>query len=90
MIKSIPCLRQKSRKTYPGWTHVPIKPLQGSTSPEIGANLVHIQLKISKCPKNAFPAKSSDNQGSGSDPGFFLGGGASLRNDVTEGEVKKF
>ena len=27
MIKSIPCLRQKSRKTYPGWPHVPIKPL---------------------------------------------------------------
>ena len=31
MINSIPCLRQKSRKTYPGWPHVPIKPLQGST-----------------------------------------------------------
>ena len=27
MINSIPCLRQKSRKTYPGWPHVPIKPL---------------------------------------------------------------
>ena len=27
MIISIPCLRQKSRKTYPGWPHVPIKPL---------------------------------------------------------------
>ena len=26
-IKSIPCLRQKSRKTYPGWPHVLIKPL---------------------------------------------------------------
>ena len=25
--KSIPWLRQKSRKTYPGWPHVPIKPL---------------------------------------------------------------
>ena len=23
--KKIPCLRQKSRKTYPGWPHVPIK-----------------------------------------------------------------
>ena len=27
MINLIPCLRQKSRKTYPGWPHVPIKPL---------------------------------------------------------------
>ena len=27
MMKSIPSLRQKSRKTYPGWPHVPIKPL---------------------------------------------------------------
>ena len=26
-IKSKPCLRQKSRKTYPGWPHVLIKPL---------------------------------------------------------------
>ena len=26
MINSIPCSRQKSRKTYPGWPHVPIKP----------------------------------------------------------------
>ena len=26
---------------------------------------------------------------SGADPGFFLGGGAPLRNDVTDGEVKK-
>ena len=25
----------------------------------------------------------------GVDPGFFLGGGAPLRNDVTDGEVKK-
>ena len=25
MIKSIPCLRQNSRKTNPGWPHVPIK-----------------------------------------------------------------
>ena len=25
----------------------------------------------------------------GADPGFFLGGGAPLRNDVTDGEVKK-
>ena len=25
MINSIPCLKQKSRKTYPGWPHVPIK-----------------------------------------------------------------
>ena len=33
MINSIPCLRQKSRKTYPGWPHVTIKPLQGSTPP---------------------------------------------------------
>ena len=28
--------------------------------------------------------------GSGADPGFLLGGGASPRNDVTDGEVKKF
>ena len=34
MIKSVPCLRQKSRKTYPGWPHVPIKPLQGNTPPD--------------------------------------------------------
>ena len=27
---------------------------------------------------------------SGADPGFFLGGGAPLRNDVTDGEVTKF
>ena len=26
---------------------------------------------------------------SGADPGFFLGGGAPLRNDITDGEVKK-
>ena len=25
----------------------------------------------------------------GADPGYFLGGGAPLRNDVTDGEVKK-
>ena len=29
MINSITCLRQKSRKTYPGWPHVPIKPFKG-------------------------------------------------------------
>ena len=28
------------------------------------------------------------DQGSGAEPGFFLGGGAPLRNDVTDGEVK--
>ena len=27
---------------------------------------------------------------SGADPGFFLGGGAPLRNDVTDDEVKNF
>ena len=27
---------------------------------------------------------------SGVDPGFFLGGGATLTNDVTDGEIKKF
>ena len=27
-------------------------------------------------------------RGAGADPGFFLGGGAPLRNDVTDGEVK--
>ena len=27
---------------------------------------------------------------SGVGPGFFLGGGAPLRNDVTDGEVKNF
>ena len=27
MINSTPCLRQKSWKTYPGWPHVPSKPL---------------------------------------------------------------
>ena len=26
---------------------------------------------------------------SGADPGFFLGGGDPLKNDVTDGEVKK-
>ena len=26
----------------------------------------------------------------GADPGFFLGGGAPLRNDVTDGEVKRY
>ena len=26
----------------------------------------------------------------GADPGFFLGGAAPLRNDVTDGEVKQF
>ena len=26
----------------------------------------------------------------GADPGFFLGGGAPVRNDVTDGEVTKF
>ena len=31
--EKIPCLRQKSRKTYPGWSHVHIKPLWGSTPP---------------------------------------------------------
>ena len=30
------------------------------------------------------------NKSAGADPGFFLGGGAPLRNDVTDGEVKKF
>ena len=29
-------------------------------------------------------------KGTGANPGFFLGGGVPLRNDVTEGEVKKF
>ena len=32
---------------------------------------------------------SSGIQDTGADPGFFLGGGAPLRNDVTGGEVKK-
>ena len=27
LINSIPCLRQKSQKTYPGWLHIPIKSL---------------------------------------------------------------
>ena len=27
---------------------------------------------------------------SGADPGFFLGGGTPLKNEVTDGEVKKF
>ena len=27
MINAITCLRQKSQKTYPGWPHVPTKPL---------------------------------------------------------------
>ena len=31
-----------------------------------------------------------ENSLSGADPGFFLGGGAPLRNDVTDGEVTKF
>ena len=34
--------------------------------------------------------KASTAKRSGSDLGFFLGGGAPLRNDVTDGEVKKF
>ena len=38
MVNSIPCLRQKSRKTYPGWPHVPIKP-PGRTRQQIPALL---------------------------------------------------
>ena len=33
--------------------------------------------------------KSKLGIGPGADPGFFLGGGAPLRNDITDGEVKK-
>ena len=66
MIKSIPCLRQKSRKTYPGWTHVPIKPLQGSTSPGIGANLVHIQPEnLQNVQKMRFRQKALTIKGQG-------------------------
>ena len=32
----------------------------------------------------------SIHKGSGTDPGFFLGRGAPLRNDMTDSEVKKF
>ena len=32
---------------------------------------------------------NQEEKGPGADPGFFLGGGAPLRNDVTDGEVKK-
>ena len=35
-------------------------------------------------------AKEITKTSTGADPGFFLGGGAPLRNDVTDGEVKKF
>ena len=33
MINSIPCLRQKSRKTYPGWPTSPLSPFKGVPPP---------------------------------------------------------
>ena len=38
LIKSIPCIRQKSRKTYLGWPHIPMKPIEGSTPPPRGTD----------------------------------------------------
>ena len=35
-------------------------------------------------------ALATSSLNAGADPGFFLGGGAPLRNDVTDGEVTKF
>ena len=37
--------------------------------------------------ENFKPKKILQSSRSGADPGFFLGGGAPLRNDVTDGEV---
>ena len=42
--------------------------------------------KIGSCHSSR---KVSDESLAGADPRFFLGGGASLGNDVTHGEVKK-
>ena len=46
MINLIPCSRQKSRKTYPGWPHVPIKPLQGSTPPGFELRSPEKQMQV--------------------------------------------
>ena len=50
-----------------------------SSQPYTGDNL-HF---ITGTEENSFVFKT------GADPGFFLGGGAPLRNDITDGEVKK-
>ena len=41
--EKIPCLRRKSRKTYPDWPHVPIKHLWESTSPPRNRSFTHIE-----------------------------------------------
>ena len=43
-----------------------------------------LSLDLNLNRKNLKPEYSA-----GADPGFFLGGGAPVRNDVTDGEVKK-
>ena len=47
----------------------------------MNAFTVFFVLSTTTCP---------DQWYAGADPGFFLGGGAPLRNDVTDGELKKF
>ena len=67
MINSIPCLRQKSRKTYPGWPHVPIKPLRGSTPPGHDHYLVYCVSNMDAFSRSAglknvvYPVACHDN-----------------------------
>ena len=69
MINSIPCSRQKSRKTYPSWPHVPIKPLPPPPPPhpgqDVGSHRPYLKILVQwinysrKCslPNNHFPQK---------------------------------
>ena len=54
-------------------------------------NLLFYAHKTCICYRiKTFILVSSSISGTGADPGFFFGGGAPLRNDVTDGELKKF
>ena len=50
--------------------------------------LTSLVIQIYDVPGTRFSLRTL-NSFSGADPGFFLGGGAPLRNDITDGEVKK-
>ena len=50
--------------------------------------LTSLVIQINDVPGTRFSLRTL-NSFSGADPGFFLGGGAPLRNDITDGEVKK-
>ena len=65
---------------------------------ETERNVSHTEVTLSPSPSDVHSSTNPPTVGllkvklmceAGADPGLFLGGGAPLRNDVTDGEVKK-